>query len=63
VHLLGEAVRKGVQQALAGVFLLTEVYEQVSYASASPDPTLVHRVWQEGRRLQWRLRGLWALFR
>ena len=58
---LGEAVRKGLQQALAAVFLVTKVYEQVSYAPTPPDRALMHRAWQEGRRLPWRLRGLWAL--
>ena len=58
---LREAVRKGLQQTLAGVFLVTKVYEQVSYAPAPPDPALMHRAWQEGRRLRWRLRGLWMV--
>jgi len=60
---LEEAVRKRLQQTLAGVFLVTSVYEQVSYAPAPPDPALMHRSWQEGQRLHWRLRGLWALSR
>ncbi len=60
---LEEAVRKGLQQTLAGVFLVTKVYEQVSYAPTPPDPSLVHRAWQERRRLPWRLRGLWVLSR
>lgn len=60
---LGEAVRTGVEQTLAGVSLVTKVYEQVSYAPAPPDPALMDRSWQEGQRLYWRLRGLWALSR
>jgi len=58
---LGKAVRKGLQQALAGVFLVTKAYEKVSYAPTPPDPALMHRAWQEGRRLRWRLRRLWVL--
>jgi transglutaminase-like putative cysteine protease len=58
---LEDAVRKGLQQTLAAVSLVTKVYEQVSYAPASPDPTLMHRAWQEGQRLRWRLWGLWAV--
>ncbi len=60
---LRQAVRTGVEQTLAGAFLVTKAYEQVSYAPAPPDPALVHRAWQEGRRLRWRLWGLWALSR
>jgi hypothetical protein len=58
---LKEAVRTRIEQSLAGVFLVTKVYEQVSYAPTPPDPALMHRAWQEGRRLQWRLRGLWVV--
>jgi len=58
---LRKAVRTEVEQALAGVFLVTTVYEQVSYAPTAPDPALMHRAWQEGRRLRWRLWRLWAL--
>jgi len=58
---LRETVRKGLQQTLAGVFLVTKVYEQVSYAPSPPDPALMHRAWREGRRLRWRLWRLWAL--
>ncbi len=58
---LGKAVRAGVEQALAGIVLVTRVYEQVSYAPAPPDPALMHRAWQEEWRLQWRLWGLWVL--
>ena len=54
-------MRKGIEQTLAGVFLVTEVYEQVSYAPTPPDPALIHRVWRERQRLRWRLRGLWVL--
>ena len=58
---LGKAVRTGVEQTLAAVSLVTKVYEQVSYAPTLPDPALMRRSWQEGRRLQWRLWGLWAV--
>ncbi|MGA9349507.1 MAG: DUF3488 and transglutaminase-like domain-containing protein [Anaerolineae bacterium] len=58
---LRRAVRSNVEQALNGTFLVTRVYEQVSYAPASPDPALMHQAWQVGRRLRWRLWGLWAL--
>ena len=60
---LRQAVRTGIVQTLTGVFLVTKAYEQVSYAPTPPDPALMHRAWQEGRRLRWRLRGLWALSR
>jgi len=53
-------VRTEVDQTLAGVFLVTKVYEQVSYAPTLPDPALMHRIGQEGRRLRWRLWRLWA---
>jgi hypothetical protein len=58
---LSVAVRTGVEQVLAGIALLTKVYEQLSYAPSSPDPALMHRAWQEGRRLRWRLWRLWVL--
>jgi transglutaminase-like putative cysteine protease len=57
---LRKTVRTGVDQTLAGVFLVTKVYEQVSYAPTPPDLALMHRIWQEGRRLRWRLWRLWA---
>ena len=57
---LRKAVRTEVEGAMAGVFLVTKVYEQVSYAPTPPDPALMHRIWQEGRRLRWRLWRLWA---
>jgi transglutaminase-like putative cysteine protease len=60
---LGQTVRKGLQQALVEVFLVTKVYEQISYAPTLPGLALMHRVWQEGRHLQWQLRGLWVLSR
>jgi hypothetical protein len=40
---------------VAGVFLVIRVYEQASYAPTLPDSDLMHRVWQEGRRLRWQL--------
>lgn len=55
---LKEAVRTGIKQSRAAVSLVTKVYEQVSYAPTPPDPALVHRAWQEGWSLRWRLRGL-----
>jgi len=55
------AVRTGVEQVLASIFLVTKVYEQVSYAPTPPDSALLHRAWQEGRRLRWRLWRLWAV--
>ena len=58
---LREAVHTGIEQNLAGVSLVTKVYQRVSYAPTPPDPALMHRAWQEGRRLRWRLWGLWAL--
>jgi hypothetical protein len=58
---LREAMGIGIERSLAGVFLVTRVYEQVSYAPPPPYPALLHRAWQEGQRLRWRLRGLWAL--
>jgi hypothetical protein len=58
---LEDVVRKGLRQTLAAVSLVTKVYEQVSYAPTPPDPVLMHRAWQEGQRLRWRLRRLWAL--
>ena len=58
---LGQAVRTGIEQALGGIILVTKVYEQVSYAPTPPDPALMHRAWQEGRHLRWRMRELWAL--
>jgi hypothetical protein len=58
---LGEAMRKGIEQTLAGVFLVTEVYEQVSYAPTPPDRALMHRARRGERRLRWRLWRLWAL--
>jgi len=57
---LRKAVRTEVEGALAGVFLVTKVHEQVSYAPTPPDPALMQRIWQEGWRLRWRLRRLWA---
>jgi transglutaminase-like putative cysteine protease len=57
---LRKPVRTEVERALAGVFLVTKVYEQVSYAPTPPDPALMHRIWQEGQRLRWRLWRLWA---
>ena len=54
-------MQTGVEQILAGVFLVTQVYEQVSYAPTPPDPALMHRAWQERRCLRWRLRGVWVL--
>ncbi len=57
---LRKAVRTEVEEALAGVFLVTKVYEQVSYAPTPPDPALMQRIGQEGRRLRWRLWRLWA---
>jgi len=58
---LGAAVQRETEQALARVFLVVSVYERVSYAPILPDPDLMHRVWQEGRHLRWRLWRLWAL--
>ncbi len=58
---LKAAVRWEVKQALTGVFLVTRVYERVSYAQNLPDLALMHRVWREGRHLRWRLWRLWAL--
>ncbi|TET98961.1 MAG: DUF4129 domain-containing protein, partial [Dehalococcoidia bacterium] len=58
---LKAALWREAEQALNGVFLVVRVYEQVSYAPNLPDPALMHRVWQEGRRLRWRLWRLWAL--
>ena len=58
---LRKTVQTGIEQTLAGVFLVTKAYEQVSYAPTPPDPALVHRAWQGERRLRWRLWGLWAL--
>jgi transglutaminase-like putative cysteine protease len=57
---LRQAVRTEAEQTLAKVFLVTKVYEQVSYAPTSPDPALMQRIGQEGRRLRWRLWKLWA---
>ena len=58
---LEAAMRRKAEQALTGVFLVTGVYEQVCYAPNLPDQDLMHRVWQEGRHLRWRLWRLWAL--
>ena len=58
---LRDAVRKGLQQTLATVSLVTEVYEQISYAPTPSDPVQMHRAWQEGQRLRWRLWGLWVV--
>ena len=58
---LEAAIQREIEQAMAGVFLVTSVYEQVSYAPTLPDQYLMHRVWQEGRRLRWRLWRLAAL--
>jgi len=58
---LRKAVRTEVEQTLAGVSLVTKVYEQVSYAPTPPDPALMQRIGQEGRRLRWRLWRLWAV--
>jgi hypothetical protein len=57
---LRKPVRTEVEGALAGVFLVTKVYEQVSYAPTPPDPALMHRIWQEGQSLRWRLWRLWV---
>jgi transglutaminase-like putative cysteine protease len=57
---LRKAVRTEVEQALAGVFLVTKGYEQVSYAPTLPDPALMQRIGQEGRHLHWRLWRLWV---
>jgi len=58
---LKAAVRREIEQALTGVLLVVSVYEQVSYAPTLPDPDLMHRVWQEGQYLRWRLWRVWAL--
>ena len=57
---LRKVVRTEVEQTLAGAFLVTKVYEQVSYAPTPPDPALMQRIGQEGWRLRWRLWRLWA---
>jgi transglutaminase-like putative cysteine protease len=57
---LREAMQTEMEQTLAGVFLVTKVYEQLSYAPTPPDPVLMHRIGQEGWRLRWRLWRLWA---
>jgi hypothetical protein len=58
---LRKAVQTEVEQTLAGVFLVTKVYERLSYAPTPPDPALMHRIGQEGGRLRWRLWRLWAV--
>ena len=58
---LKAAVRQEIERALTVVFLVTSVYEQVSYAPTLPEPDLMHRVWREGYHLRWRLWRLWAL--
>jgi len=58
---LKAAVRREVEQTLTGISLVVRVYEQVSYAPTLPDLDLMHRVWQEGRHLRWRLWRLWVL--
>ncbi|MDY7042506.1 MAG: hypothetical protein SVX38_16765, partial [Chloroflexota bacterium] len=52
---LKSAVSRDVAQALAGVSLVTQVFEQISYAPTPPDHALMHEVRREGRRLRWRL--------
>jgi transglutaminase-like putative cysteine protease len=58
---LEAAMRREAEQTLTGVFLVVRVYEQICYAPNLPDPDLMHRVWQEGHHLRWRLWRLWAL--
>jgi transglutaminase-like putative cysteine protease len=57
---LRKAMRTEIEQTLAGVFLVTKVYEQASYAPTPPDPAVIQRIGQEGWRLRWRLWRLWA---
>ncbi|MDY7078108.1 MAG: transglutaminase domain-containing protein [Chloroflexota bacterium] len=58
---LRAAVQREIEQALTGIYLVTGVYERVSYAPTLPDPDLMRQVWQEGHHLRRRLWRLWAL--
>jgi hypothetical protein len=49
---LRKVMQAEVEKTLAGVFLVTKVYEQVSYAPTPPDLALMQRIAQEGGRLR-----------
>ena len=52
---LRSIVQRDVKQAVAGVSLLTQAYERVSYAPGPPDSSLMQQARMEGQRLHWRL--------
>lgn len=52
---LAKVVQQEVVQILAGVSLVTQVYERLSYAATPPDSALMGQAWRKGRHLRWRL--------
>jgi hypothetical protein len=52
---LARVVQQEVAQILAGVSLVTQVYERVSYAAKLPDLALMGQAWRKGWRLRWQM--------